>query len=165
MQHQILVPVKRRNQIKHVIPYLDEIAEPGMKVVFLVWSSACIWPWMNGHLTAMHTGNLAALQNWEVVWRYDVERQQRLAEQIVARSAEGLRRRGVEMEVQIYSGGLRTILEHSTRAGNVRLVIIPVRDAFGLIRLGRLLWNAFTLMNRPGFSRVVLLHPNQMAER
>jgi hypothetical protein len=113
----------------------------------------------------MHTGNLAALENWEVVWRYDVERQQRLAEDTVARFAEGLRHRGVEIEVQIYSGGLRTILENTTRTGNVRLVVIPVRDAFGLIRLGRLLWNAFTLMNRPRFSRVVLLHPNQMAQR
>ena len=165
MQDQILVSVKRQDQIKQVIPYLDKIAEPGMRVVFLVRSSASIWQWMNGHLTAMHTGNRIALQNCQIARRYDVERQQRLAEEFVARSSQGLRHRGVETEVQIHSGGLKSVLEHSSRARNVRLVMVPASDAFGLIRLGRLIRNTFTLMKRPGSSRVVLLHPHNTAER
>ena len=36
MAKQILVPISRNDRVKEMIPYVERVAQPGMKVVFLV---------------------------------------------------------------------------------------------------------------------------------
>lgn len=35
MAKQILVPLKEHDRIEEIIPYIEEVARPGMRVVFL----------------------------------------------------------------------------------------------------------------------------------
>jgi hypothetical protein len=165
MKDQILVPLKRRNQMEEVMPYLDKIAKPEMNVVFLIHSSCGNWPRMEAHLTAMHTGHSAALQNCEAILRFADERQKQLAEETLERFSQGLRRRGIQTQLKIYRGSLKRILRSSTRNGNVRLVVMPAAGPSPWVRLLQAVGSAFGPIRQAPHCSVLLLHPGQTFER
>jgi nucleotide-binding universal stress UspA family protein len=165
MKDQILVPLKRRDQIEEVMPYIEKIAKPGMNVVFLIRSSFTNWPRMEAHLAAMHTGNAAPLQDCEAILRFEYERQKRLAEESVQRFDQRLGRKGVQTHVKIYGGRRKRILRNSTRNGNVRLVVMPAAGPSPWVRLLQAVGSAFGPIRQAPHCSVLLLHPGQTFER
>jgi hypothetical protein len=49
MEGKILVLLRRHNRIEDILPSLEKIAQPGMKVVFLIPYPAKLWPWLRDH--------------------------------------------------------------------------------------------------------------------
>ena len=54
MSTQIVVPVKKRDEVKHLLPYLQVLAKPGSEIVFL-WPYREETSWMEVQLAAMQT--------------------------------------------------------------------------------------------------------------
>ncbi|MGH7835006.1 MAG: hypothetical protein ACREQK_15285 [Candidatus Binatia bacterium] len=165
MKDQILVPLKRRNQIEEVMPYIEKIARPGMNVVFLIRASCTNWPWTEALLAAMHTGNAAALQNCDVILGFEYERQKRLAEESLQGFNQRLGRKGVQTHVRIYAGPLKRTLRNSTRNGNIRLVVMPATGPSPWIRPFEAVRSALGLIRQPRHCPVLVLHPGQTFER
>jgi hypothetical protein len=46
---QILVAMKRRDRIQEIVPILKKMAEPGMKVTFLLSYPVDAWAWLRDH--------------------------------------------------------------------------------------------------------------------
>lgn len=80
MQETILIPLIPRDPIDHVVPFVDSIAKPGMRVVILVRSRAGDWERMNAHLTAIQTGIVIPLQTCGARERARSEQEKQAAE-------------------------------------------------------------------------------------
>src|SRR5215510_9737919 len=102
MNKKILVPLRQYDRIEEMIPYIENVARPGMTVVFLV-------PYLvdgirfhkeeYGMRAAMEAKNLVKYYSWEG----NLEK----AKQQVALACEALQARGIETAVDVYAGSLK----------------------------------------------------------
>lgn len=159
MREVILVPVDQRDPLEQIVPWVDSIGKPGMRVVFLVRSSVNDWAWIYAHVAAIQTGNVIALQTCNAEERARLVEEKLSAELKLAVLSESLRRKGLETEVAFYAGGLKKTLAKLAKNGNVRFVLMPAGGVSFFARLLRRLVSFFNPIKSPSFSPLVLIHP------
>lgn len=161
MAREILVPLNRHDRIEEIIPYLKELAKPGMRVVFLIPYPVELWLWLWDHWVTTESPREATLAGRKIMDRYSWEKQRGLAEQKVFLARETLHKRGVEVAVDVYTGSLRGVVGDYTANGDVHLIMMRADRGRPMMRLLRRISVPFGLFKRPSFSPVLLLHPDQ----
>lgn len=166
MAEKILVTLKRGETAEEVAPYIEEVAKPGTKVVFLFqYPVTSLWEFIGlaqDHVAAIEYGDheQATLVMQGLGQAYTTEEEARLAAEKVFPACEGLRNKGVEIEVDLYEDSLEDAIERHDRNGGVQLIM--TRPGVGLRITNFLKETAgfFGSRKRPGFSPVLLSHPN-----
>lgn len=166
MAEKILVALRSENPLGQIIPYLDNIAQPGVSVVLLIpyrWrallkSSQPGWE-------AVESVEEAALEWRKILKRPSPEEDgRRLAEHEIFLAEEALRRRGVEIVTDVYVGRLRNVIRNYMRNGDVRLVIIPNKFTGRGRSLVKKTRQFFSFFKKPVFSSwLPLPHANHGA--
>lgn len=159
MAGQILVALKRHDRIDKIIPYVEEVAKPGMRVVFLIPYPLEAWPYLRDHWVTTESPREATLEGRKIMERYSWEVQTGLAEEKVLPAREALSKRGVQVAVDVYTGPLKRVVGSYTQNGDVHLIVM--RDGIGL-RIMRFLYGTiplFGLFKPPTFSSVLFVHP------
>lgn len=159
MAKEILVPLRGDDRIEEIIPYVEKLAQPGMRVVFLSRYLDDGFPWLHVYATTMGTGIRSMVAVKKMVERYSWEQQERLARQRVYPACEALRKRGAQISVDVYTGSLRKVVRSYTRNGDVHLIVM--RAGIGL-RMKRFLYGTFpifSLFKRPSFTPMLVVHP------
>lgn len=124
MTRQILVPVSGSDRIEQFIPYLDEVAQPDMKVVFFVrYPVNGFVEWLADHWITVNSSVGAMLRGKQLEDKYGWEAQKRLAEAKMLPVLQVLQRRGIETVVELYSGDLKKIIEGYIRQAGIHLII------------------------------------------
>jgi len=160
MTDKILVALKRGDSVEEVIPYLEKIAKPGMRIVFLVRYPVDGFEWLQAHVAAMETGMQTACTAAEAAARYSMQNQERLAMERLLPISKCLP--GVEIAVDVHAGPLRKVLRRYSLHGDVRLIMMPARREPRDLRLLKLATSRFGLFPRPSFSPVLLLYPEAL---
>ena len=160
MAGQILVPLKRSDRVELFLPYFEQIARPGSKVVFLVELGRSGFKELAGQLLAFHTGIRSAYL-LERVCKEDVENRRRSAEQQVNSACRSLRERGIKFEVHGYVGPLQTIVHQYLEKENVQLVMMRPTTNWLTDSL-RKIASVFRFLNPPIAPPVLLLHPSEV---
>jgi hypothetical protein len=140
---QILVPLRRNDKIEDVVPYLEQIARPGSRVILLIHYSVEGLDWLQSKPTTPV-----------------IEEQKPVGEKETFLALEPLRERGVTVALDIYAGPLRKVVKQYTLRGDIDLVMIV---AGSRSRIGKLLHNCLLLLNFSCVSKsasVLLLRPN-----
>lgn len=154
MSTQIVVPVKKRDEVKHLLPYLQVLAKPGSKVVFL-------WPYREE--TSWMEVQLAVLQTQFNVKRFatntSIERQSRSIEEKVRSVRESLEAEGVVVVVQCHRGSLRSGIA-AVRDSRIETVVLcrNHRVTLGIViaRLRRI----FRLLSSSNGEPILYLRPS-----
>jgi nucleotide-binding universal stress UspA family protein len=144
---QILVPLRRGDRMKDVIPYLEQIVRPGWRVILLVHYS------VEGLDCLQHKSMPSVIKE-----------QKQGAEQNAFLSLEALRERDVTVALDIYAGPLRKVVEQYALGGDIDLIMIAAR---GGSWIGRLFQNCLLFLNFSCLSKsssVLLLRPD-LSER
>lgn len=149
MAEQILVPLKRNDRVGEIIPYVEQVTQPGMQVVFLVpnpMDRLTNW-WRDRRIsieaerrTRLAEG-LPSMYPWEnrtcvpeerffPVCEYPWENQRRLCQERLSPVCEPLRKKGCEVSVALYRGSLRKALR--SYALNKDVCLIMVRGGIDL---------------------------------
>ena len=140
---QILVPLRRNDRIEDVFPYLEQIAEPGCRVILLIHYSVEDLDWFQSKSTTSEI------------------KEQKLATGTNAFLAlDALRQRDVTVALDIYAGPLRKVVKQYTLRGDIDLVMIPAERRS---RIGRLLQNCLFLLKFSSLSKssfVLVSRPN-----
>ena len=158
MAREILVPLKRHDRIEEIVPYIEKIAQPGMKVVFLIRYPVEPWLWFRDHWVTMESPREAMLEGRKIQERYSWDVQRRLAEQRVIIARQALHEKGVEIAVDVYTGSLRRVLGGYTCNGDVQWIMMGAGSGFPVRRLLHGMIPPFGWFKRPSFSPVLLLH-------
>ena len=159
---KIIVPLRGSDRIEQFLPYIEQVAQHGMKVVFLVHFGVSHFQELTDQLLAIHMGIQPAFlpgQSEEAI----VEDARRSAQQRVLVACETLWKKGVTVDVSIYSGRLRRVVRDYLEKEDVYLVMIHPnldRVARYLCKIG----SAFRF--KPAtVPPVLLLHPSDIVGR
>ena len=161
MAGHILVPLKRCDRVEEIIPYLEKVAKPGMRVVFLVPYPIQLGSYYRDHWITTESPTKAMLEGRKIVERYSWELQRGLAEQRISSVREVLAPMGIEVTTDFYTGSLRRVVEDYCASRDVHLIMMKAGSDYPIVRLLSWISTGFGLFKRPRPAPVLLLHPNQ----
>jgi hypothetical protein len=157
MSKKILVPLGQHDRTEEMIPYIEKVAGPGMKVVFLLR-----YP-VDGFIWAKEKyGMRAALNAKELVNYFSWEGNLEEAKKQVASACEALRAKGIETAVDVYAGSLRKVVRSYTLNGDVHLIMTRACIGDWIARLFDDTHSVFKWFKRPSFSPVMLINPRAL---
>jgi hypothetical protein len=154
MSKKILVPLGQYDQSEEMIPYIEKVVRPGMKVVFLMR-----YPVDGIGLRKEEYGMRAALEAKNLVNYYSWEGNLEKAKQQVAPACEALQARGIETAVDVYAGSLKKAVRTYTLNGDVHLIMTRAGIGDWIARLFGGTNSVFKWFKRPSFSPVMLINP------
>jgi hypothetical protein len=166
MAREILVALKSEDRLSQMIPYIEKIAQSGMRVVFLLRFSP-----QPAFTASQHDSiELRSFEGALEETRFTKENgcgtsvaEQRLsAEHKVFLALEALRKRGVEITVDVYTGSLRRAMKRYTCKGDVHLIVMRRRRELVMDCIDKA-FPAFGLFKHATFTPVLLLHPTHAA--
>ncbi|MBI2090471.1 MAG: hypothetical protein HYT78_17305 [Deltaproteobacteria bacterium] len=153
MAGEIVVALKSQDRLGHIIPYIEEIAQPGMRVVFLVPDRINGFQYLLDHKGMMETGLHIALAIKKKVERHAAENRKDSVKRKVFLACEELCKRGVKISIDFYTGSLTRALQGYPLGGDAHLFMMPAKSLSVIEGLG-----VFPMLfKRPGISPVLLL--------
>jgi hypothetical protein len=160
MAREILVIVKRSDRVEELLPYLEEVAKPGVRVVFLLPYPVPCWNYFRDHWITTESRTQALLQGRRIIERYSWKTQKIFAEQKIVAAREAFHKVGVEIVVDVYTGSLRRVVSEYAAKGDVHLIVTQTRKSFPLLRFLQKMIFPFGFDKRRRFSSGVLVHLN-----
>ena len=157
MSKKILVPLGQYDRSEEMVPYIENVARPGMKVVFLVR-----YPVDGIRLHKEGYGMKAALEAKNSVNYYSWEGNLENAKKRVAPACEALRAKGIEADIDVYAGSLKKAVRSHTLNGDVYLIMTRARIEDWIARLFDGTKSIFKWFKRPSFSPVMLINPRTL---
>jgi hypothetical protein len=157
MSKKILVALGQNDRTAEMIPYIEKVARPGMKVVFLMRYplGGIKWPTKEPDTeTASEVNELLDYYSWEA----NLKR----AKAEIAPAVEALRPKGVEVAVDVYAGSLKQAVRSHTRNGDVHLIMTRAGTGDWIARLFDGTNSVFKWFKRPSFSPVMLINPHTL---
>ena len=143
MTGQILVPLRRNDRIEDVVPYLEQIARPGSRVILLIHYSVEGLDWLQSK-------SMSSV----------IKERKLVADKNTFLALEPLRERDVTVALDIYAGPLRKVVEQYALRGDIDLIMIGAR---GRSWIGKLFQNCLLFLNFSRVSKsasVLLLRPD-----
>jgi hypothetical protein len=157
MNRKILVPLGRHDRSEEMIPYIEKVARPGMKVVLLMPYPVDGFVWAKEEY-----GMKAALKAKQVMNHYSWEGNLKNAQKQVALACEALRARGIEASVDVYAGSLKKAVRSHMLHGDVHLIMTRLGIGEWIERLFDGNTSIFRWFKRPSFSPVMLINPRTL---
>lgn len=170
MGQEILVALKSEDRLSQMIPYIEKVAQPGMRVVFLIRfiphsaskpsrhdSIELECPETSAHGEVASEKPRLAPENISAT--YSMEEQKLSAEHKVFLALEALIKRGIEITVNVYMGSLRRTVKDYTRKGEVHLIVMRPSKKRRVIEFVQKAFTMFGLFRRPTLSPVLVFHP------
>jgi hypothetical protein len=133
MAGQILVSLSSHDRIQEIIPQIEQVAEPGMKITLLMSYPVDRWAWLRDHWIDSESPKDAMSKGRKVLETYSYDGQRQLAEQTLVPMRNKLLEMGMEVTVDIYAGPLSTVLETYACKGDVQL--LQPRRSLAMTRL------------------------------
>ena len=140
-----------------MIPYVEKVARPGMKVVFLVRYPVDGFIWAKEEF-----GMKAALEAKKLVRYYSWEENLQRAERKVSSACAALPTKGVEVAVDVYTGSLKKAVRNHMLNGDVHLIMTRAGIGDWIARLFDGTGSVFDWFRRPRFSPVLLINPRTL---
>src|SRR5262245_9909341 len=151
MAKRIVIPLKRNSPIEEILPGLGKIAQPGMRVVFLIPYPVESWSYRT-----TESPTKAMLAGREISHRSSWDLQRGLAEGKIAPARERLDSMQIEVAVHVYTGSLRKLLAAYKDDDETYLIMLPpTRSRLWRTVVGKVPLLGF--IKRPSFSPVVPL--------
>jgi hypothetical protein len=157
MAEQILVCLERHDWIEDFVPYIEHVARPGTKVIFLMRNSIESWQHLKDHWITAESAREAMLAGQEIIATYSSEAQRRWAEQKISSERRAFENKGLEVVVEIYRGALRKAIKNYLSGGGVHLVMIRAGMKSRILRLLPNLASRLGSLRRYDFSPILLL--------
>lgn len=157
MNKKILVPLGRYDRTEEMIPCVEKVARPGMKVVFLVpypVDGFC-WPKKElGMRGAFEATKVASYYSWEA----NLER----AKKKIAPAADAFHAKGIEVAVEVYTGRLNRAVRAHAAGGNVHLIMTRAGMGERFARLFNGTVSMLPLFTRDNFTPIRLMQPPEL---
>jgi hypothetical protein len=157
MNEKILVPLGQYDRSEEMIPYIENVARPGMQVIFLVRYPVDGFIWAKEEY-----GMRAALEAKELVSHYSWEGNLENAQKQVAPTCETLRAKGIEAAVDVYAGSLKKAVRSHMLNGGVHLIMTRAGIGDWLAKLFDGTTSVFKWFKRPSFSPVLMINPRTL---
>lgn len=157
MNKKILVPMKRNDRVEDLFPYVENVARPGMKVVFVMPYPVDGLRWSTeefGHKAIVEGKRLASYYTWDANLKKAKDR--------VSAASNGLPAKGIEVGVDLYAGTRRSVVRDHAAKGDVHLIVTRAGIGDWIARLFDGTSSIFKWFKRPSLSPVLLINPRTL---
>jgi len=161
MAEKILVPLKRHDRVEEVIPYIEQVAEPGASVVFLVHHPVNGFKWLQAHCGIAQCGLEKTLAVRRMIESYSLKMRRQLAQHRVFRTSGALHDMGMNITVDVYTGSLRKMLRSYASNGDEQLLIIRPGIGQRIMSFLQGIDSVSAMFRGTTASSVLLLHPGK----
>jgi len=124
MNNKILVPLKRHDRLEEIVPYIEEVAQPGASVVFLVRHPVKGLKWLQAYCAIAQCGLEKNLAVRRMVESYSLKMRRHLFERRVFQTCAALHDMALNIAVDAYTESLRKTLRSYANRGATPLVIM-----------------------------------------
>ena len=124
MAIKILVPLRKHDRLDEIVPYIEDVAEPGASIVFLIRHPMTGLKWLQAYAAISQCGIETPLAIRRMAESYSRRMRMQLAGQKVFSACEALHRLRVTVTVDIYAGSLSKALSSYASHENVQVVIM-----------------------------------------
>jgi hypothetical protein len=154
MAEKILVPMKQNDRVEEFIPYIENVARAGMKVVFMM-------PYPVGGLTwpIEEFGRKAILEGKRLASYYTWDTNLQKARDRISETLKVLPAKGIEVAADLYAGSMRSAVEDYMTKGDVHLILARARMDNWIGRLLNSTVSVFHSLKRSSVSPVMLINP------
>jgi len=158
MNNKILVPMKRNDRLEDFIPYVEKVARPGMKVIFMM-------PYPVGGLcwSTEEFGQRAIVEGKRLTSYYTWDTNLQKAKGQISAALKFLPAKGIEVAVDLYAGSMRSVVRDQAAKGDVHLIVTRAGIGDWIARLSDGALSVFKWFRRPSFSPVMLINPRTLA--
>ena len=125
MADSILVALDETQRIHRFMAHLELTARRGDRIIFLIRTATSTWGDVETHLPMIETGNITSRDYRGSSWRFNRDQEKQKSERDLERVCEALRRKGIDAEVRMYTGGLSKAVRECAKAGATRLIMMP----------------------------------------
>lgn len=129
MKQKALVALEKHGQADQALSCLKEVVKPGMTVIFLLPYPVEVWPYLRDHWVEAETAIAAISAGRKIRDLYSWDIQSALAEQKLSAARETLREKEVAVEIQLYTGNLRSTLRDHVARGDVCWIMKSAQTA------------------------------------
>ena len=157
MNKKILVPMKRNDRVEDLFPYVENVARPGMKVVFVMPYPVDGLRWSTeefGHKAIVEGKRLASYYTWDANLKKAKDR--------VSAASNGLSVKGIDVGVELYAGNMRNVVRDHAAKGDVHLIVTRAGIGDWIARLFDGTSSVFKWFKRPSLSPVLLINPRTL---
>ncbi len=161
MAQRILVPLKRHDPVEDIVPYIQEVTQPGTSVVFLIHHPVDGFKWLQAYCGIAQCGLEKTLTVRSMIESYSVQMRRQLAQRRVFQTCEALRRMGAKIAVDVYTGSLRRTLRSYVNNGDAQLLVLRPGIGRWIMSFLQGVDSIGTMFRRPPASPVLLLHPGK----
>jgi hypothetical protein len=137
MEGKIFVGLSPRDPVEEIIPYLERLVKPGMTVVCLLRYPVERRAYLRDHWVTTESTRSAIAAGGKLMSRYSWDAQKRLAEEKLAALSRAMRKKAVNVEIDLYTGSLQKSVLDRRANGDVYWVIVPARGSPYFPRFGR----------------------------
>ena len=159
MDEQILVPMKLSDRAEDFIPYLEKVARPGMKVVFMVPYPIDGFRWSHeesGRKMIEEAKMLASYYSWDSNLQKAKDR--------ISPALKTLTAKGIEVGTDLDAGNMRKAVRDYTAKNDVHLIVTRTGVAQRIAAVLNGSNSVSDLFKRPALSAVLLIYPGLAAK-
>jgi hypothetical protein len=157
MNKEVLVRMKRNDRVEDFIPYVENVARPGMKVVFMI-----PYPVDGLRCSTEELGHKAIVEGKSLANYYTWDANLRTAKDRISTAFKVLPTKGIEVGVDLYAGSMRSVIRNHAAKGNVHLIVTRAGIADWIARLFDGAISVFKWFKRSSFSPVLLINPRML---
>jgi hypothetical protein len=158
MNQQILVPMKRSDRAEELIPYVEKVSRPGMKVIFMVPYPTDGFCWAREEFGRKAIEQAKTLADY---YRWDTNVQK--AKDRIAPLLNSLTAKGIEVAVELYAGSMRSAVEEYATKGDIHLIVTRASTIEWIAGVFSGSNSLLDLFKRSVLSPVLLIHPTGAA--
>lgn len=159
--NKILVPLKKYDRIEEILPYIEQLANPGGTVVFLVHHPVSGFKWLQAYCGIAQCGLVKTLAIRRMMESYSVKTRMQLAQRRVFQTCEVLYGMSLNITVDVYTGSLRRALKSYANNGDAQLLIIRPGIAQRIMSVLHRPVSVSSVFSRNFSSPTLLLHPGK----
>jgi hypothetical protein len=161
MAEKILAPLKKRDRIEEIMPYIAKVAEPGANVVFLVHHPVSRFKWLQAYCAIAQCGLMKAFAVRRMIESYSFKSRMQLAQRRVFQACEILHDMGLNFTVDVYTGSLSKALRSYANHGEAQLVVMRPGIGQRIMSFLQGVDSLGTILRPPTASSVLLLQPSK----
>jgi len=158
MKKLILVPMKRDDRAEDLLPYVEEVARPGTKVVFMA-----PYPVEGFRWSYEEYGRKAIEEGISLVNYYNWDTNLQKARERMAPAIEALSAQGIDAAVDLYAGSMKKAVRDYAEKGGVHLIVTRASVGGWLERFLDAAASVVRSIVRPSFSPVMLINPRTLS--
>jgi hypothetical protein len=158
MAAKILVPLKKHDRVEEIVPFIEKVAQPGTRVIFLVRHPVNGLKWLQAYSAISQCGIESAPPVRKMAESYSARMRMQLGRQKVFNTSEALHKLDVRVGVDVYAGSLSKTLRSYENNEDGQLVLIQPSIRQRIVSFLQGTVSLRRLFSRRSFSSVILLH-------